>query len=124
MSKAAEKSLQPAEKVAKSLLALREDLVARDMRTGKMSEELLKINSCLYSEYPHRRLEEKSKKLRTFTVFGVYEDTQQRYVDHIEACSWQHAEELARETAGADVLIAGTVEGELVASDNLMYGFE
>lgn len=79
---------------------------------------------CAECKAERERDEAPSKRSRTFTVFGIYPDTEQRYVDHFESCSWQHAEALAREAAGEDLLIAGTVEGKLTTLDNRTYGHE
>lgn len=42
------KQIQPVEQIVQSLINLREELVARGA-----TEIAFKINSCLYSEYPH-----------------------------------------------------------------------
>ena len=45
------KPVQPAEKVVESLMNLREELLGQD--DLKSREIVFKINSCLFSEYPH-----------------------------------------------------------------------
>lgn len=48
------KILQPCEKIVQSLLALREELYDRaESGDSELEEARLKINSCLYAEYPH-----------------------------------------------------------------------
>ena len=54
------KLLQPNEQIVKSLLALQDELVSqqKEDRNRLSTDELAilyKINSCLFSEYPHNR---------------------------------------------------------------------
>lgn len=48
------KALREPEAIVTSLIALRDELLARYLVGGPASEALLKINSCLYSGYPRK----------------------------------------------------------------------
>ena len=48
-----EKTLQPGEKIAKSLINLRKELLAKESPSNLAM--VFKINACLYSEYPKRK---------------------------------------------------------------------
>lgn len=55
-----------------------------------------------------------------FTVFGVFEDTRQRYASVFEADDVDSAEEMAYESveeAGDTLLIAAVVEGDITTVD-------
>lgn len=47
-----DKTLAPAEQIVKSLLAYQAELIEASKSLGRPSETLLKINSCLYHQYP------------------------------------------------------------------------
>lgn len=53
-----------------------------------------------------------SKVLKSYTVFGVYDDTDERYADFIKADSPEDAEKKVNK-AHPTVVIAGVVEGEV-----------
>ena len=52
-----------------------------------------------------------------WTVFAVYDDNEQSYVDHFEAKTWQEARSKALRKADAVILIAGIVPGKVNAVD-------
>ena len=52
-----DKPVQTAEQVIASLLNLKEELVLRQANNPVCREILFKINSCLYSKYPHNTQE-------------------------------------------------------------------
>lgn len=52
-----------------------------------------------------------------WTVFAVYDDNEQSYVDHFEAKTWQEARSKALRKADAVILIAGIVPGKVDAVD-------
>jgi hypothetical protein len=51
------KSLQPADKVVQSLIALRDELFTQEPISVHEKILFFKINSCLYREYPHKNHE-------------------------------------------------------------------
>jgi hypothetical protein len=52
-----------------------------------------------------------------WTVFAVYDDNEQAYVDHFEAKTWQEARSKALRKAEAVILIAGIVPGKVDSVD-------
>lgn len=52
-----------------------------------------------------------------WTVFAVYDDNEQSYVDHFEAKTWQEARSKALRKADAVILIAGIVPGKVDSVD-------
>lgn len=53
----------------------------------------------------------------TYTVLGIYPDTEQRFATSVEAETPQRAEELAYAEADGELWIAGVIEGEHVCVD-------
>lgn len=60
--------------------------------------------------------------MRPFTVFGVYQDTEQRYCDTFDARDPGHAQELCLEECDSSLLIASVIEGSHTPVDREEYG--
>lgn len=63
-------------------------------------------------------------KLITYTVIGIYKSTKQRYCTSVEAMNPTEAQEIARCEIGAEMLIAGVIEGRHSCVDSETYAYE
>lgn len=56
-----------------------------------------------------------------YTVYAVFDsDNTQRYTAYVDAANPSHAEELAKKSANADILIAGVVKGYIAPVDSVV----
>ena len=55
--------------------------------------------------------------MASYTVFAIYEDNHQRFATTVEAESPEAAEEQAQACAPAPLVVAGVVEGRVLAVD-------
>jgi hypothetical protein len=52
-----------------------------------------------------------------WTVFGIYDDNEQPFTDHVEAKTWQDARSKVLRESDAVILIAGIVPGKITPVD-------
>lgn len=52
-----------------------------------------------------------------WTVFGVYDDNEQPFTDHVQASTWQEARSKVLRASDAVILIAGIVPGKVTPVD-------